>query len=442
MGEGKEREEYFPDGKTVIGDWFRDDRVPQLSDLGKQYVLNRYGVLCDGRVYTKQIQALIDRVHEEGGGVVVVPEGTYMTGALYFKQGVNLYLSKGAVLKGSDDISDYNVCTTRIEGETCLYFDALINACGLDGFTIAGPGVIDGNGLRIWKAFWLRRKWNPACTNKDEQRPRLIYLSGCKNVTVAQVTLMNSQFWTNHMYKCDHVRYLECSIIGAREPIAAPSTDAMDIDACEDVLIKRCRMNVNDDAIGLKGGKGPWADEDENNGGNERILVEDCSFDFCHGALVFGSESIHDKNILFRNSHVGSAFNVLWFKLRPDTPQHYEYVKISHIDGETANFLNINPWSQFFDLKGRTDMPVSNVHDIMVEDCSFSCDTFLNIRPDEKRFHLKGFSLERLDISAFNSSYDEEAIEELSLKDVKITKKEKISFPDSIATMDGDEYLK
>ena len=87
-------------------------------------------------------------------------------------------------------------------------------------------------------------------------------------------------------------------------------------------------------------------------------------------------------------------------------------------------------------------MPVSNVHDIMIEDCSFSCDTFLNIRPDEKRFHLKGFSLERLDISAFNSSYDEEAIEELSLKDVKITKKEKISFPDSIATMDGDEYLK
>ena len=101
-----------------------------------------------------------------------------MTGALFFRQGVNLYIEDDATLMGSDDISDYPVCETRIEGETCQYFTALINASGIDGFTLCGNGTIDGNGLRSWKAFWQRRTWNPDCTNKDEQRARLIYMSG------------------------------------------------------------------------------------------------------------------------------------------------------------------------------------------------------------------------------------------------------------------------
>ena len=157
---------------------------------------------------------------------------------------------------GSDDISDYPVCETRIEGETCQYFTALINASGIDGFTLCGNGTIDGNGLRSWKAFWQRRTWNPDCTNKDEQRARLIYMSGCTNVTVAGLHICNSQFWTNHLYRCSHVRYLDCRITSPSAPVKAPSTDAIDIDACTDILIKGCTINVNDDAVALKGGKG------------------------------------------------------------------------------------------------------------------------------------------------------------------------------------------
>lgn len=74
-------------------------------------------------------------------------------------------------------------------------------------------------------------------------------------------------------------------------PVKAPSTDALDIDVCTDVLVKNCRMEVNDDAIVLKGGKGPWADQAEENGSNERIIVEDCVYGFCHGCLTCGCES-------------------------------------------------------------------------------------------------------------------------------------------------------
>ena len=127
-----DKQEIFPDG-TVIDKWFYDINIPELSDLGKQYVLTDNNVLDDDKIHTKEIQNLIDRAYENGGGVIVVPKGTYLTGALFFKQGVNLYIEDGGVLKGSDDIYDYPIMQTRMEGETCPYFSAqfLTNAQAL-----------------------------------------------------------------------------------------------------------------------------------------------------------------------------------------------------------------------------------------------------------------------------------------------------------------------
>ena len=213
--------EFFPDG-TPIDDWFYEIETPELSALGKQYPLTDYGILPDGQLHTKEIQSVIDFAAKEGGGVLVVPAGVYHTGALHFKQGVNLYVAQGGTLMGSDDIADYDLCETRMEGQNCIYFSALINADGVDGFTISGPGTIDGNGLRSWRAFWLRRKWNPKCTNKDEQRPRLVFISNSKNVTFANITLQNSHFWTSHLYRCDHVKYLNCRIRRTRFRLPAP----------------------------------------------------------------------------------------------------------------------------------------------------------------------------------------------------------------------------
>ena len=179
------------------------------------------------------MQKLIDTIAENGGGVMFVPRGVYYTGSLFFKQGVHLYIEEGGLLKGSDDIADYPVCQTRIEGESCKYYPALINADGIDGFMMFGNGTIDGNGLRSWKAFWQRLDWNPKCTNKDEQRPRLVFLSNCKNVMIANLHFQNSCFWTNHIYKCQHVKFIGCHIFAPSTPVPAPSSDAI---ICESVV--------------------------------------------------------------------------------------------------------------------------------------------------------------------------------------------------------------
>ena len=392
--------ETWPDG-TVMDAWFQDTQKVDPATLGKRYVLTDYGVLIGSTaIQTEQIQAVIDRCAQEGGGVVVVPQGTFMTGALFFKQGTHLHVEEGGTLKGSDRISDYPILTTRIEGETCKYFPALVNADGLDGFTITGRGTIDGNGLHYWQEFWIRRKWNPQCTNKDAQRPRLTYISNSKNVTVQDVHLINSPFWTNHVYKSDHVRYLDCYIFAPTENVwsgdpkrGAPSSDAIDIDVCSDVIVDGCYMHVCDDAVVLKGGKGTWADKDETNGPCERILIQNCRYGRVHGCLTLGSESLHDRNVILRNCHTERANRVLWLKMRPDTPQHYEYVLVENITGRCERFLFVNPWTQFF-KPGDREMPLSRCNNITMRNIQLECSAkLLDVKTSDK-YELVDFTLD------------------------------------------------
>ena len=228
----------FPDGK-LIPDWFRNNESVNINSLGKQYRITDYGVVNDSaKLQTEQIQNVIDRAAKNGGGVIVIPKGTFLSGSLFFKPKTHLYLEENAVLKGSDDAGDFRIQLTRMEGQTVKYYTALINADGIDGFTISGKGMLNGNGFRYWKAFWLRREWNPNCTNMDEQRPRIIYLSNCKNVQIEGISIANSPFWTTHYYKCSYVKLLNLHITSPRKPMEAPSTDAVDLDVCNNVLIK------------------------------------------------------------------------------------------------------------------------------------------------------------------------------------------------------------
>lgn len=344
--------EIFPDG-TPIPEWFREHRVVSVKELGKQYCITNYGVQNDSTILqTERIQAVIDKAAQEGGGVICIPKGTFLSGSLFFRPRTHLYLEKGATLKGSDDISHFDVIDTRLEGQNLTYFAALVNVIGVDGFTLSGEGKINGNGLRFWKSFWLRRQVNPQCTNLEELRPRLVYIADSKDVQLSGVRLENSPFWTTHLYRCENVKLLNLSIFAPHSPVKAPSSDAIDIDVCKNVLVKGCYMSVNDDAIALKGGKGPWADQDKvNNGSNLNIIIEDCVWGFCHSALTCGSESIHNRNILVRRCRVEHAQRLLWLKMRPDTPQNYEYIQLEDITGSAINFLFAQPWTQFFDLR-------------------------------------------------------------------------------------------
>lgn len=415
----------FPDG-TPVPDWFRQTEIVNLQDLGKSYRITDYGVVNDSTVLqTEKIQAVIDKASQDGGGVVYIPKGTFLSGSLFFKPNTHLYIEKGGTLKGSDDISHFAVIDTRMEGQNLKYFAALVNAIGVDGFTISGEGRINGNGLRYWKSFWLRRQVNPKCTNLEELRPRLVYIADSRDVQLSGVRLENSPFWTTHLYRCENVKLLNLSIFAPYEPVKAPSSDAIDIDVCTNVLVKNCYMSVNDDAIALKGGKGPWADQDKkNNGSNRNIIIEDCVYGFCHSALTCGSESIHDHNIVLRRCRLDNAKRLLWLKMRPDTPQNYEYITVENITGTVSSFLYAKPWTQFFDLQGREDIPYSYSSHVTMRNITMECEVVFDVAKAEDQYKLSDFMFENLNLTVTKKpGIQKDCVEGFTLKNVLVNGK-------------------
>lgn len=417
----------WPNG-TVMTEWFTDTTKVDVKTLGKQYIITKYGVKNDPTILqTKQIQAVIDRCAQEGGGVVVIPRGTFLTGALFFKQGTHLHLKDEACLKGIDDIRHYPLIRMHMEGQMIDYFAALVTVQNTNGFTITGHGTIDGNGLRFWEEFWIRRKWNKKCTNLEALRPQLVYISDSKDVTVQDVRLVNSPFWTNHLYRCERVRYIDCHIESPTfGDYHAPSSDAIDLDVCTDVVVRGCYMNVCDDAVCLKGGKGTFVDRDTTAGPVNRVLVEKCRFgNHVNAGVTFGSESWNSHNVIMRHCHFKEAHRMLLFKMRPDTPQQYGDVLVEHCTGTTKHSaIEASTWTQFYNKQERKDMPVSSVSNVTVRNIDIKTVNFFKVEMKEP-FTLSDFTLQNIRANDKYNRFDSNKVENITIKDVELNGRKK-----------------
>ncbi|MBJ6110770.1 right-handed parallel beta-helix repeat-containing protein [Hymenobacter sp. BT523] len=364
---------------------------PKTPAPPKDYVITQYGAGTDSTTLSTQaIQQAIDKASAAGGGTVVVPKGVFLSGALFFKPNTHLRLQAGAKLKGSDNIADYPLVPSRMEGQKLDYYAALVNAKQVNGFTISGPGTIDGNGLKFWKRFWFYRdsmqKLGKYATNLEVHRPRLVFIWGSNNVTIKNVKLHNAGFWTTHLYQSNNVLIDGCDIRSPFRPVKAPSTDAIDIDVCRKVTVRNCYISVNDDGIAIKGGKGPTAQKLPENGPIEDVLIENCTFGEVHAALTCGSECIHANRITLRNCRMDNERPVLLFKMRPDTYQVYENITVDGITGKCGTIVTLSPWTQFFNMAGSTEKPFGTIRNITVSNVKVKCKQFavLNGNPTDK----------------------------------------------------------
>ena len=324
--------------------------------------------LCAQAFASWPLQERIDALAANGGGTLVLTAGVYRTGAIFFKPGVSLHLEKGATILGVDEAEGYPKCETRIEGETCLYYPALVNADRCDGFRISGEGVIDGHGANTWEEFWTgraeARRNGREFFNKTPMRPRLLYVSRSKNVDVSGVTFKNSKFWTTHYYDCEDVVVHDCSIVAEilkdskGNELKGPSTDAIDVDKCRRFTVRNVDVSVNDDGVVVKGGKGAWADDYSKfpgNGPSTDVLVENCTFRHpTHSALTLGSECPAATNVTMRACRMDGCGNMINIKMRTDTPQRYANVLVEKCTGRCKSFFRVQSWSQYHDAKGRS----------------------------------------------------------------------------------------
>lgn len=261
-----------------------------------------YGASGDGATLsTAPIQAAIDAVADTGGGEVLFPAGTYLTGTLYMKSGVHLNLAPGAVILGSADYGDYPVTSCKYPSRTDHYtMRALIWGEGLHDIAITGSGIIDGQGAQFRYNVASNAEIDAAARPFAEEgryiphekymnRPYLIRLVSCRNVRVEGVTLLNSAMWMQHYLDCDFVTLRGLNVYNH----VAGNNDMIDIDGCRNVVITDCIGDTSDDAITLKS---------TGAGATENVVISNCIVSSHCNAIKMGTESVGGfKNIVITN---------------------------------------------------------------------------------------------------------------------------------------------
>jgi len=303
---------------------------PVFND--KVYSIVDFGAIPDSdSLSTQAINAAITECSANGGGTVLIPDGTFKTGAIILQSNVNLKLSDKAVVSFSTNPSDYlPLVYTRWEGIDCYNYCPLIYANGADNIAITGKGLLKGNASadNWWK--WKGKKeygWiegEPSQLDESARplldelnknnipadqrimgeghylRPQFINLVNCKNILLSDFTMENSPFWIIHPLFCENVivRGLTINSLGT-------NNDGCDPESCRNVLIEKCYFNTGDDCIAIKSGR--------NNDGlksgrpSENIIVRDCMMENGHGGVVMGSEiSGGIKNVYVENCKMDS----------------------------------------------------------------------------------------------------------------------------------------
>ncbi|WP_302561815.1 glycoside hydrolase family 28 protein [Phocaeicola coprocola] len=278
---------------------------------------------------TKEIQQAIDSIGLNGGGVLYFPPGKYLTGALKLCDNLTIELSSGAELIFSDDFSHYlPFVEMRFEGVMMKSFCPLLYACDKQNITIKGKGTLNGQGRKWWEEALRIRSlvandekfelnhyqvmWKDS--NQEEMlyadneknfyptlkrcffRPPFIQFLRCENVTIKDITIINSPFWTINPELCQNILIDGVTIINPK----SPNTDGINPSSCKDVRITNCAISVGDDCIAIKSGRDAQA---RRIGFScENILISNCIMHSGHGGVVIGSEmSAGVRNVLISN---------------------------------------------------------------------------------------------------------------------------------------------
>jgi polygalacturonase len=225
-----------------------------------EWDVREFGASGDGRALdTDALQAAIDACSSAGGGRVVVPAGRYLTGTVYLKSDVELHLRAGARLVGSADRADYNPDDAVPEDPPITIENAtgahLIIAYRQRNVAITGHGVIDGNSGAFFgpapadaapEGYRYKAANQPVLTWRPGQ---MVFFFGCERVTVTDVALVDSPYWTLYVFGCRDVRV---SGITIDNPPTTQNGDGIDVVSCRDVRISDCLIRSGDDSLVLR----------------------------------------------------------------------------------------------------------------------------------------------------------------------------------------------
>lgn len=380
-------------------------------------------------VNTEALQRAIDDCAPDQA--VYFPEGVYMTGSLNLHSDMELYLDKGAVLKGTAEPDDYLPRRwSRFEGTEMECLSGLLNLGEVDhtagptsrNVVIRGGGTIEGGGRllaeRVIEAERERLKdylaelgsrieeYENADTIPGRVRPRLLHICNAENISIHNVTLKNGASWNVHMiYSQDIVTY-GCHFRSRN----IWNGDGWDPDSSRNCVIFGCTFDTGDDAVAIKAGKNP-----EGNVINrpcEHIRIFDCVCQFGHGFALGSEMSGGIRDVRIWNCGLENSANGIEIKA---TRKRGGYVKEIHAAHCIVPRL-------LFHSVGYNDDGIAGPHPPVFADCSFTdiditrsklneaeermepCEAMELCGFEEKEYHLRDVAFRDIRIAAGESA--------------------------------------
>ena len=428
----------------------------------KTYSIDDFGAVGDGRTLnTIAIQKAIDQCGADGGGCVVVPRGVFLSGTLQLRSNVELHLERAAVLKGSAHVKDYELNGRRVG---LLYTD---NA---EHVALTGPGNIDGNGDAFMVPDQPKTVWPPESVQFTRQgvhfreaqgvadgpvapreRPyQMIIFTRCRDVTLRDLLITNSPFWTVHCADCDSVIATGVRLFNN---VLVPNNDGMDFTSCSNVVVADCDIRAGDDALVFAG----YAHHHELPGyhdlrhDSENITVTNCTLLSRSSAIRIGGADqnamrrytfsnlvIHDSNrgigIFLREE--GSIEDMTFTNIVIDThlytgdwwgngePIHLSAVR-NKAHGPIGRIKNLK--FAHIIARGEAGLLVVGTPESVIEDVSFE-DVTIQLRDSRLNessggnFDLRPVTDPKLNLFSHDiSGLDAEYVKNLSLRNVTLT---------------------
>lgn len=315
--------------------------------------ITNYGAKSDGvTLNTTAINKAIDAATKEGG-VVLIPQGLWLTGPIVLQSNVELHTAKGALISFTPDRSQYPLVAALYEGVEAARCQSPISATNAENIAITGDGIFDGSG-NVWRPLkkakvteseWKKlvesggvlttdkNTWYPSETAlkgsltadigklssgrqlkdfeniHDFLRPNMLRFTNCKNILLTGVTFENSPAWTLHIVLSQHITLKNVTV---KNPAWGQNTDALDLESCANVLLDGCSFDTGDDGICIKSGR----DEEGRKRGvpTENVIAQNCTVYHAHGGFVIGSEmsggakNLFVSNCTFIGTDIGLRF--------------------------------------------------------------------------------------------------------------------------------------